>query len=242
MSRSPINGDVIAFCGKGMESLTSIDASRLRIQIGSKPRMSAKPTAWPVVEEPAQAAPAPQPQIREVVLEMQPLPACRQEPTEGLHGWAIALGYVLFGLPMALSNLLTLPNLGLVCSVACPLPMLSLWAQAVVVAGLDRRRPLLGFALACCALPLPFMCSQWSLVWGAPLILLLAGLQALACRHWGGAVCFLFSFASLCLALFPMGGLEPKWGVTLSLFFLVGGCVLASLSAGRVVFRVRYTA
>ena len=38
MSRSPINGDVIAFCGKGMENLTSIDAGRLRIHIGSKPK------------------------------------------------------------------------------------------------------------------------------------------------------------------------------------------------------------
>lgn len=240
MSRSPINGDVIAFCGKGMENLTSIDPGRLRIQIGSKPRMSAKPSAWPVVEEPAQAAPAPPPG-REVVLEMQPLPASRQEPPEGVHGWVLALGYALFGVAMALSNLLTLPNLGLVCSLACPLPMLSLWAQASVVAGLDRR-PLLGAALACCALPLPFACSQWSLVWGGPLIVLLAGLQALACRGWGGAVCFVFSVASLCLALSPTGGLEPKWGVTLSLFFLVGGCVLASLGAGRVVFRFRYMA
>lgn len=240
MSRSPINGDVISFCGKGMENLTSIDAGRLRIHIGSKPRMSAKPSAWPAVEEP----PAPPPTAsKEIVLEItQSLsPPTRQESApEGLHGWIIALGYVLFGVIMALSNLLTLPRAGWVCSAVCPLPMLCLWAQGFVVAGLERRRPLLGIALAVCAWPLPLMCSQWSLVWAAPLMLALAGLQALVSRHLGGLACLLLTGGSLCLALVPVSGLDPKWGVTLAVFFLVGGSVLASLCGGRVMFRVKY--
>ena len=192
-----------------------------------------------MVEEavPAQAGPAHT--NKEVVLEMQTHPKQQPESApEGLQGWAIALGYVVFGVSMALANLLTLPQ-GLACSLACPLPMLCLWAQAFVVAGLDRRRPLLALALALCAWPLPIACSRWSVAW--PLVLSLAGLQALACRHWGGAVCFVLTGASLCLALSPpIQGLEPKWGVTLALFFLVGGCAMASLSGGRVVFRVRY--
>lgn len=222
MSRSPLSGDVITFSKEGADA-------RLKIHIGPKPR--SKP--WPIVEEP-NAPPAPK--DKEIVLEMQPL-ARQPEPTEGLHGWSLALGYSLFGVSLALSNLLTLPHTPLVCSLACPVPMLCLWAQAFAV-GLSRRS--VAVILACCAFPVPLVCSLWSLFWGAPFIVFLAGVQAIACRHWGGALCLVLTLASLSLAFSRIPGLEPKWGVTLSVFFLVAGCVLASLCAGRVVFRVRY--
>jgi len=242
MSRSPFD-DVITFCGR------DIDAGRLKIHIGPHP----KTISWPVVEglQPAAVksaitvksnntcieADGPKPgHNKEIVLEMQKLPKTDNNQ-EGLRGWIIALGYILFGVLMALTNLLTL-QYPLVCSLACPLPMLCLYAQGFI-AGLDGR-PHLGVALACSALPLPFMCSQWSLPFGAALILALACLQAVASRHIAGVACLVLSLASLCLALLPIQEIEPKWGITLSVFFLLAECVLSSLIGRRVVFRIKY--
>ena len=230
MSRSPINGDVITF-SKGMESLTGIDAGRLRVSFGSKPRLSAKPSAWPVVEEPI-----PPPCQKEVVLEMQGAQP-RVEP-EGLQGWAVAGGYVAFGMGMALTNLLSLSYGSQVCSALAPLPMACLLAQAVSAVGLDRR-PLCAGGLVLSAWCLPLVCARWTLAWFAPLAIVLAGAQA-CLGGWAGLLAGLGALGSLGLELLgPYQGVDARWGATLACFCLVVLCAVTA-SGGRAVFRVRY--
>ena len=109
-----------------------VDAGRLRVSFGSKPRLSAEPSAWPVVE-----APPPPPCQKEAVLEMQGAQP-RVEP-EGLQGRAVAGGCVVFGMGTALTNRLSLSYGSQVCSAPAPLPMAWLLAQALSAVGLDRR-------------------------------------------------------------------------------------------------------
>ena len=244
MSRSPIHGDVITFCGKGMENINSIDTGRLRLNLGSKAKPSISKPVWPVVEDQAlhqSLSPQP-PQTKDIVVEMQTITlrsAERQvENLEGLHGWAIAVGYMLFGMCMALANLLTLPC-SHICVAASPIPMLCLLGQGLAVCGVDRQRHI-GVLLCLCAWPVPLVCALWSLVSAAPLLCILAAGQCAASRHWGSVLCVFGLLSSLGLALYGPGqGLDAKWGVTLSIFFLVSLCVVSSLS-GRAVFRIKY--
>ena len=217
MSR-PLGGDVISFC-KGPEA---IDPSRMRISLG-KAKPSLQPKQWPTVEAPP----------KEVVVEMS---APREE--EGLQGWAIPAGYTLFGMALAVCNLLSLPVASQVCSAACPLPVCCLLAHGLALAAFGQRG--LGLCLALAAWLLPLVCSLWSLAYAAPLAVFLAGVQAAVAWHWAGGLCLLGLAGSLALAfLGPAHGLEARWGTTLALFFLIVLCVLASLRLTRAAFRVK---
>lgn len=232
MSRSPIQGDIISFCSKGAE----LDASRLRLNLGGKPKLSTKPAAWPVVE-PTPSPPPPAPPNKDVVVEMS---VPRQEG-EGLQGWVVTAGYSFFGMALALCNLLSISSAGRVCSAFCPLPMCCLMTQGLAVAAFGQR--VLGLCLLACAWALPLVCSTWSLVLAAPLVLFLAGVQAWVAWHWAGWVCGAGLCASLALALVgPSYGVESRWGTTVALFCLVVLCVLASLGrlgVAKAAFKVK---
>ena len=236
MSRSPIHGDIISFCTKGAD----LDVGRLRINLGGKPKLSAKAGAWPVVEQAGGSSPQqpPAPQAsKDVVVEM----SVPKQEGDGLQGWVVTAGYSLFGMALALCNLLSVPSAGQVCSAVCPLPMCCLMAQGLAVAAFGQR--VLGVSLFACAWALPLVCAAWSLLLATPLVLFLAGVQAWVAWHWAGCLCCGGLCASLALAfLGPAYGVEPRWGTTVALFFLVVLCVMASLGrlgVARAAFRVK---
>ena len=211
MSRPPLDGDIISFCKE------SVDPSRMRISLKPKPK-----PPWPACPEP-----------KEVVVEMS---APREE--EGLQGWAIPAGYALFGFALALTNLLSVPVASQLCSALCPLPVCCLLGHGLALAAFGQRA--LGVCLAIAAWVLPLVCAQWSLTLAIPLAVFLAGVQLLVAWHWGVVPCFVGLLCSVVLTVVgPAQGVEARWGVTLTLFFLILLCVLASLRFARAAFRVK---
>ena len=205
----------------GIEQITSIDAGRLRISFAKT-----KPTPPKIKEEPSR---------KEVVLEVQANP--RPAEGEGLQGWAIGLGYAAFGVALALNNLFAVPFERQVCAFMCPIPMLCLVAQgsSVMPEGF-----ILGSLVALAAWPMPLVCFHWSILWGALWIVFLSALQAAVFRHWSGVICLFLISASLLLAVIPVKGVEPKWGVTVAIFLLITLCILASQGGRGVLFRIKY--
>lgn len=100
-----------------------------------------------------------------------------------IHGWALASGYSLFGLCLALCNLLAPQHASKVCTAVSPVPSLCLLLQSLTVveassspesSSLDRCATLgsVGLLLAACALP--SACVFWSPYLAIPLILVSA--------------------------------------------------------------------
>ena len=258
MSRTPNRENIAAFCSENLStladnltSLTIADPTRLKIPFGSKGKLSGRQqVAWPVVaplyedhhdggrKTPiTKPSPSQHPSSTEVVLEV-----CseRQERSDnhqtGVPGWFIPVGYIVFGLTLALCNLLTLSWSRLVCSSLSPLPMACLTAQAL---SYDSRLAILVFAFSWL---IPLECVAWNQYAVIPYCIVLAGTLIVAAPRRGlfTWLSFFGVFLSLCLSL-PVHTFDPKWGVTLSLFFMCLLCTVTSLSNyTRVTYRLKY--
>ena len=147
------------------------------------------------------------------------------------------LGYALFGVALALCNLLTLSSSRLVCSALCPIPMACLVLQAL---SFDSR---LAVSAVLCTLLIPLECAVWNQYAVIPYCVVLALTVTLATPKKGVVVWASFTGLVLTLGLaLPIQalGLDPKWGVTLALFFMCLLCVVTSLSVTRIAYKLKY--
>ena len=198
MSRPTVN-DIITFAEEGT----------LRVQVGSKARLSMKPQSWPVVEAPAEVG--------------QP------KKEEAPPSYLFSSGYTLFGLVMALASLLTLPYGERICSACCPMPILSLVCQGLSLGG--QR----GTLLALLGWPVPLLCTLWSIPIYSIYAVLLAGVQAWGIGYQSLPLLVLLAGSLLACLAGPAYGLDAKWGCSVSLFLLLVLCIVSSL---RVTFKI----
>jgi hypothetical protein len=257
MSRAPNRENIAAFCNENLShladnltTLTIADPSRLKIPFGSKGKLSGRQqVAWPVISPlispedcqpplkcaaPLQPKSAKQSPAPEIVLEI----STPKEPSSlCMLGWLIPAGYALFGMALALCNLLTLSSSRMVCSALCPLPMACLALQAL---SFDSWCSLL--AILCASL-IPLECAAWNQYAVIPYCIVLAITVTFAAQRRGVVVWVSFTglFLTLGLALpIPALGLDPRWGVTLSLFFMCLLFTVTSFSVTKVTYKLKY--
>lgn len=250
MSRNPINGESLGnHLRKGMENMTTltiVDPGKLRIPFGGAGNKTPRKPSWMTT-----VASDSHPELDNVceTLDMPNLhPATVKQPkaeTERaweIPGWALSAGYSFFGLGLALCNLLAPLYASRVCTAMSPIPALCLLLQSLSTMECNRRMALgaLGLLLAACALP--SACVFWSLPLAIPLILVLA-VSAFCCLRHRDAIAWVClcgaCLASLLALPVPMQLLEPRWGMTVLIFFACVLCFLAGLGVGRVSFLIK---
>lgn len=154
----------------------------------------------------------------------------------------LAVGYTFFGVSLALCNLITPQQAGRVCTAISPVPVICLLLQSLTC---NPRRPaglMASTGLALSAGFLPAVCAYWSHSIAIPFVLVLSASTFSCVRrrdalHW---ICMSGVWLSLLLALpLPVQVLEPRWGMTVSIFFLCVLCFLAGLWGGRVGFSIK---
>jgi len=249
MSRPPSRENIAAFCSENLSHLADIsnmtisDPNRLKIPFGSKGKLSGRQqVSWPVVGPPEEDKKAPilksgqtlqkQSSQTEVVLEIS---NPSEQQTE-VSGWCIPVGYAVFGMALALCNLLTLTWSRLVCSALSPLPMACLIGQAL---SFDSRYAIF---VVLCAWLIPLECAVWNPYAVIPFCIVLACAIVLAVQRRGPLVWMSFVGLTLSLGLalpIPALGLDPRWGVTLLIFFLCLLCTVTSL-APRMTYKIKY--
>jgi hypothetical protein len=165
-----------------------------------------------------------------------------------IKGWILSLGYSVFGLSLALCNLFSSAQTSRVCTILSPIPMACLLLQALfcVDYGMRQRNTtyLEVWCLVVSALIIPTVCVSWSLYMSVPLTLFLS-LSAVSCVRQRGVlvwVCLSGVFLSLVVvAPTPiLHFIEPKWGMTVALFFLGVLCFLAGMNSGGVEMKIKY--
>lgn len=250
MSRNPINGESLSsHLRKGMENMTTltiVDPGKLRVPFGGSGNKTPRKPSW-MTTVPSDAHP-----VLDNVCETLDIhnlnptvikqPKLETENAWGIPGWALSAGYSFFGLGLALCNLLAPNHTGKVCTAMSPVPALCLLLQSLSAMESNRQVVLgsLGLLLAACALP--SACVFWSLHLAIPLMLVLS-VSAFCCVRHRDVVAWICLFGA-CLALLlalpmPMQLLEPKWGMTVSIFFVCVLCFLAGLGVGRVSFLIK---
>ena len=175
------------------------------------------------------------------IQQIQPI----SEPTGiEVSGWLLAVGYATFGLSLGLCNLLTPQHTSKVCTGMSPIPLLCLLLQALVCMDSDKRE--IWFigpgCLIISASILPAACIIWSLYLAVPLMLMLSLSVFYCMRHRAVLPCV--CLAGVCLSLLlalpaPIQILEPRWGMTVGIFFLCILCFLAGLGAPRVGIQIK---
>ena len=273
MSRNPINEEIYHLGSqlrKGMDSLTIADPGRLKVPFGNSGKPPKK-QSWMTVNAPASECEArpvhalqclhtghPLSDMHDVVMDMpkRQAPAVnsaepRPESYWEVPGWMLALGYSIFGLGLALCNLLSPQHAGRVCSVLSPIPLLCLILQALTcvdlghIPGHNKQGGLwilgpIGLVLSACTLPSACVC--WTLHLAVPLVLVLA-VSVFHCNLHRDVLAWV-CFAGVCLALLlalpgPVTVLEPRWGMTVAMFFAGVLCFLAGLGSGGVGFQTK---
>ena len=185
-----------------MEGITILDPSRLRVPFPSRqpPSNASKPQQWPTI------TPVPEePKCEEVMLDISSViskPISKPKPPEPkrtgvqfeIQAWCLSLAYSVFGLSMALCNLLALQQSSgrACCAALSPLPVICLLFQATTAPNTPTAS-----ALLLCMLLLPGVCALWSLPLAAAFIVLLALSMLAYCRQRGVLtyVCCLGLFA-----------------------------------------------
>jgi hypothetical protein len=185
-------------------------------------------------------------------LSMEPLVPNRQvfenHSSWEVKGWTLSVGYSLFGLALALCNLLSTASASLVCTVMSPIPMACLLLQALFCADSGLRQGstsgLEVWCLVVSALLLPTACASWNLYVSMPLTLILS-LSIVSCVRQKNVLIWV-CMSGVCLSLVVaipytvMHILEPRWGMTVALFFLGVLCFLAGVSCGGMEFKIKY--
>ena len=242
MSRNSINEEMFVIgthLRKGMENLTILEPGKLRVPFGGGNRTPRKQSWMNVVQE------APTVDASETVVEVSKQSKPQELATEHcfeVHGWVLAAGYALFSLGLGLCNLLMPQHTSRVCTVTSPMPLLCLLLQSVVCLArrYDHVMGSIGLILSACAIP--SACLFWSLYLSIPLVLVLV-VSVLCCmrqRDVSAWVCVCGACLALLFALpVPMQLLDPKWGMTVSIFFACVLCFLAGMGAGRVGFAIK---
>ena len=135
-----------------------------------------------------------------------------------LDAWVFVLTYAIFGIALALCNLFNVSG-RLCCVGLSPLPMLCLLLHAASSASLP-----ISLALLLCALSLPTVCALWALPVAAAYITA-AACSLLAFNHGPFQVaCCVGAKLSMLLTVVA----DPRWGVSLAVFFLLLACMLSS--------------
>jgi hypothetical protein len=227
MSRNIINEEAF-FVGthlrKGMDSMTILDPGKLRVPFGGN--KTPRKQNWMNVD-----SDTPIPSV-EAVIEV-PKPKTQEESSIEVPGWVLAAGFTLFAMCLALCNLLAPQYAGRVCTTASPIPVLCL-----LLLSLHRQVGAPGVVIS--ALLLPSVCVWWNLYLSIPFVLLLS-VSAFACirqRDILAWVCLFGACLALLLAL-PVQLLEPKWGLTVAIFFSCVLCFLSGLGVGRVGLTIK---
>ena len=164
-----------------------------------------------------------------------------------VSGWLLAVGYAVFGLSLGLCNLLTPQHTNKVCTGMSPIPFLCLLLQAFMrIESIDSdKREILLIGPGCLIISasiLPAACIIWSLYLAIPLVLVLSLSVFYCMRHRAVLPCV--CLAGVCLSLLlalpaPIQILEPRWGMTVGMFFLCILCFLAGLGAPRVDIQIK---
>ena len=253
MSRPGPNDDaIVGFCaGYSAADLANIDASALTLPFG-KPRgraapvqlaAPAPPPAPPVRPRPGRGEHDPKEAgLKEITIDVRARCDPRPPPSESqlqleIPALLVPGGYALFALALGLANLLHPTSASGVCVLSSPAPMACLAIHALGVP------TTVGVGLLVCAWFVPFVCSFWRLPLCLIFFVCLGVLVGAGTRRVAVSACLLLLLLSMPLAFNPQWtGLESRWGVTLSGFFLATECVLASFGSGRVVYRIKQTA
>ena len=268
MSRNPINEEIYNLGSqlrKGMDSLTISDPGRLRVPFGSN--KTPKKQSWMTVSSNTlNTGLSAQSQLQnlqctegmcDVVMDIPKRQIPPPEPVTECYceapGWLLAVGYSISGLGLALCNLLAPQHASKVCSAVSPIPLLCLLLQALTCMDLghacsnkEQKGGLWmlgpgGLVLSACALP--SACIFWTLQLAIPLVFVLS-LAAFKCMHHRDVlawVCISGACLGLVLAL-PVPVLqilEPRWGMTVAVFFSCILCFLAGLGSGGVGFQIK---
>lgn len=164
-----------------------------------------------------------------------------------VHGWLLAVGYAVFGLSLALCNLLAPQHTSKVCTGVSPIPFLCLLLQALTCMDYDKSDKIKIWALGpggliLSASALPSACILWSLYMAIPLVFVLSLSVFYCMRHRDVLACVCLSGVCLSLLLAlpaPIQILEPRWGMTVGMFFACILCFLAGLGSGGVGFQIK---
>jgi hypothetical protein len=254
MSRNPINEEILSLGNqlrKGMDSLTIMDPGRLRVPMGGGCKTHKK-QSWMTVSgstnfnSPNEEADA----MFDVVMDIprsnkgvqsSVFPALELNNFNlgsynwQVHGGLLALGYTAFGMGLALCNLLAPQHTSKVCTALSPIPLICLLVQALTCMELGHRHLGPG-GLLLSALLLPSACVFWILQVSIPVVGLLSLSVFYCMRHRNLLSWVCFSGVCLCLLLaIPVPIiqiLEPRWGMTVAMFFACILCFLAGLGGG----------
>ena len=164
-----------------------------------------------------------------------------------LHGWMIPAGFSIFGIALALSNLIIPNHTGHICVILSPLPMLCLIFYAFLLPSW------INVSLLVCAWLIPVACSCWHMTLSAMFSIILGCLMALSAGRALGWIFLVMLFISTSL-LFPKEFFNNfefatdsqfskfpiiKWGVTLCFFSLLALCIFATSTRWRVVYKFK---
>lgn len=157
-----------------------------------------------------------------------------------IKGWMLSVGYSIFGLVLALCNLLSSAYTNRVCTAMSPIPMVCLLLQALFCMdnGVGQKNTFFheAWCLIITATLLPTACVLWNLYVSIPLILFLS-FSVVSCLRQRGLLvwgCVLGVCLSLIVAtpISAVNSIEPKWSMTVAMFFLGVLCFLLSISSG----------
>jgi hypothetical protein len=272
MSRHTINEELYNLGNqlkRGMDSITIVDPGRLRVPFGGGSKTPRK-QSWMTVS--AQSGMEPYRDVEEdscmqevvmdlarqpnIKLSLEPMmthaltPINRQALEHHLEvkGWTLSLGYSLFGLALALCNLLSTVSASMVCTVMSPIPMACLLLHALFSMESGVRHVgsynLEVWCLLISALLIPTACVSWSLYVSMPLTLILS--LSIVCSMRQRNVLVWVCMSGVCLSLVvavptsAMNILEPRWGMTVALFFMGLLCFLAGMGYGAMEFKIKY--
>ena len=220
-----------------MDSISILDPSRLRIPIpGRGGEKRGTNSSWPVVPALTEEVVCDEvrldiPVIGKGKLDLKKDNAIKAEGASlQLDTLALGLAYAIFGVSLALCNLLEVQSSGRTCCAALsPLPVLCLALQAATAPSRADA-----VALLVCALCLPCTCLLGNLPLTAAFIICMALALLVYTRRKGllAYVCCVGAVLSLGQTAVAM---EPMWGISISLFFLGLLCVV---SCERIFFKV----
>ena len=262
---------------KGMDSLTIVDPGRLRVPFGGGNKTPRKQSWMTVTNtgssamEPSIEDSSVKSSTSDVVIDISSLNSrqpCMKlsletviQPILGpimpgrqmlehhweIKGWVLSLGYSVFGLGLALCNLLTSASTSRVCVVMSPIPMACLLLQTLFCMDYGIRQGnyarLEIWCLIISALLLPTACVLWNLYISIPLTLFLS-LSIFSCVRQRNILVWV-CISGVCLSLIvalptpTIQLFEPKWGMTVALFFLGILCFLAGMSQGGIEFKIK---